>query len=161
MRLIIHRQNTVGTCRGGVIALEFLTRTAVDDDTAVVHVVCSSTPTAFRLAVGGHGQLIARTTVAFVTVGTLGIVGVEHGGIAQQTESHDDTALVVHAKDGEALLFLGRHGLPTVLSVVVVEGEVVAGKGDATEGARRQGIHCTRQGDIEMKAVVVNQPHTV
>ena len=109
-----------------MVAIEFLARTAIDNDSAVVHVVGPSAPAAFGLAIGGHGEEVARPTVVLVAVGALGIVGIEHRGIAQQTEAYDDAALVVYAKDGEPLLFHGGHGLTTALTMTVGEGEVVA-----------------------------------
>lgn len=126
MRLIIYRKDTIRTCCCGVVAIEFLARTAVDNDSAVVHVVGPSAPAAFGLAIGGHGKEVAGPIVVLVAVGALGIVGIEHRRIAEQTEAYDHSALVVYAKDGEALLFHGGHGLTTALTMTVGEGEVVA-----------------------------------
>ena len=109
-----------------MVAIEFLARTAVDNDSAVVHVVGPSAPAAFGLAIGGHGKEVAGPTVVLVAVRALGIVGIEHRRIAEQTEAYDHSALVVYAKDGEPLLFHGCHGLLAALSVTVGEGEVVA-----------------------------------
>ena len=60
-----------------MVAIEFLARTAVDNDSAVVHVVGPSAPAAFGLAIGGHGKEVAGPIVVLVAVGALGIVGIE------------------------------------------------------------------------------------
>ena len=109
-----------------MVAIEFLARTAVDNDSAVVHVVGPSAPAAFGLAIRGHGEKVARPTVVLVAVGALRIIGIEHRRIAQQTEAYNHSALVVYAKDGEPLLFHGCHGLSAALTMTVGEGEVIA-----------------------------------
>ena len=96
MRLIIYRKDTVGTCCRSMIAIKFLARTTVGNDSSVVHVIHPSAFPTFGLPVGSHGQEVAWPTIVLVTVRALRIIGIELCGFFQQTEPYNDSTLVIN-----------------------------------------------------------------